>query len=763
MSKNCLKDPDCPDGQICSGTSKKCIALDKRAGKAEMKRRSAQGESARQSPKESPKASPKAKSPKAKSRDCPEGMIYREKTSRCVKEDGAIGKRIKKAVELGLSEEEYEGHKKAPKPPKSPKAKSPVIAKAKSRDCPEGMIYREKTSKCVKEDGAIGKRIKKAAQLGLSEDDYEGRKKAKPVSPKADECPEGMIYREKTGKYVKESGAIGKRIKKAAELGLTEEQYEALPKDKRKAEYLAKSPKRAEKIKRKHVTPKCISRSKLPLRDVQIKTVEHFIDNDSLLVVHGTGMGKTLTAVTAAECYLSSHPKGKVIVVTGLSLISNFRETLDKYGSKNKKKYEIYNYDKFLNKYKSAKNVSEDKDDDTEEDEDDDDEDEEYSEDKSEDEEDISEDPCGCKNSMLIIDEIHTLKNYEGQKFIAAMECAKYADKVLLLTATPYMNTVCDFISIINLLNRKYVVAPKKQVNTLNPNAYAPIYLAPRTTKISGCKKSASKLNAGEIRGQMNLLAPFLEGKVSFAEKPLGGDYPAVEMHKITIPMNIEYEKAFRIAVSEEESDIFSNPKAFYNGYRRAVNRISKDIGASAIFSDKLKYVSKHIIKKGVSGNLIFSNWLKFGVEVISDFLDKKHISYGVISGETPVEERKMYVEQFNKGKINTLVISSAGGTGLDLQGVQNIIVLDPVWNAAQLDQIIGRGVRYRSHFHLPEDKQKVSVYLITLVESSFHKKLVSTSKSGDYLLYKIIEAKQKFGKIVESILKRISVVDNTE
>ena len=681
MSKNCLKDPDCPAGQICSGTSNKCIAPDKRAGKAEMKRRAELGTSyAKASPKASPK--PKAKS-KPKSGDCPDGMVYREKTGKCVKEDGAIGKRIKKAAELGLTEDEYEAQKSKV----SPKSRS-VSPKAKR-----------------------------------------GSPKSKP-KPKSGDCPDGMIYREKTGKCVKEDGAIGKRIKKAAEFDLTEEEYEALPKDKRKAGALAKTPERVEKIKRKHITPKCISKSKLPLRDVQIKTVEHLMDHESLLVVHGTGMGKTLTAVTAAECYLASHPDGKVVVVTGLSLINNFKETLDKYGSRNKERYEIYNYDKFLNKYKKAKKEEETDD-------------------------EVVVDPCGCTGSMLIIDEIHTLRNYEGQKFIAAMECAKYADKVLLMTATPYLNSVCDLIAITNLLHRKYVVAPKKR------NPTAPIHFAPGTTKINNCSRSSSDLNPAAIRAQINSLAPFLQGKISFAEKPLGGDYPMVEMHKITIPMNEAYEKAFHIAVSDR-SEIFSNPDKFYNGYRRAVNHISKTIGASAIFSDKLKYASKHIIKKDVSGNVIFSNWLKFGVEVIRDFLEKKNISYAVISGETPVEERKKYVDEFNRGDINTLVISSAGGTGLDLRGVQNIIVLDPVWNAAQLDQIIGRGVRYRSHVHLPKEKQKVNVYLLSLVETAFQKGLQKTSKSGDYILYKIIESKKKFGKIVDDILKRISVVDNT-
>jgi superfamily II DNA or RNA helicase len=160
-----------------------------------------------------------------------------------------------------------------------------------------------------------------------------------------------------------------------------------------------------------------------------------------------------------------------------------------------------------------------------------------------------------------------------------------------------------------------------------------------------------------------------------------------------------------------------------------------------------------------VTGNVIFSNWLEFGVNVIEKFLKEQHITYAIITGETPIKDRKVFVELYNEGKINTLVISSAGGTGLDLRGTQNIIILDPVWNASQLDQIIGRGVRYMSHAHLPKEKQKVNIYLMTLVEQAFISGKQEFSRSGDYLLYNIIEKKRQFGKLAEDMLKKVSIL----
>ena len=579
------------------------------------------------------------------------------------------------------------------------------------KECERGKICSLSGSKrCVKVDGAVGK-AELSSRIGpvvippyilpkdLNPNPVLQKTKRVPPQLLDNRCPDGTILNPGTGRCVKIDGAIGKRLLR--ELGTPEP------------------------LQSKYVKPvfsdsvsSCITKSKVPLREVQIKTVEYFNNRDSVLVVHGTGMGKTLTALTAAQCYLSQKPKGKVVVLTAASLVDNFKNAYEQYGNVDKDKYRVVNFDKFMNVYKSS-------------------------------EKEI--DKCECKNTLFIIDEAHTLKNYKGQKFSAAMECAMYSDKVMLLTATPYVNSACDFISLINLLNRKYTIGPKmtRRITYEDP----PIYKAKPKGELPLCSTGVTRLSQEDVKKQLNIIATYLEGKVSYAEKPVGGEYPEFKIHTVVIPMSKTFETLFMRSISS--ADVFTNPEKFYNGYRRAVN----DVGPQNAYNDKLEYIKKNILKGGVSGNVIYSNWLEFGVNVISDFLNDNDISYAVISGETPIKSRKIFVDLYNKGEINTLVISSAGGTGLDLKGTQNIIVLDPVWTAAQLDQIIGRGVRYMSHSHLPKDKQMVNVYLLTLVEQAFIEGKKKVSQSGDYLLYEIIEKKRKFGKLADEMLKRISIL----
>ena len=53
-----------------------------------------------------------------------------------------------------------------------------------------------------------------------------------------------------------------------------------------------------------------------------------------LLVAHDTGTGKTLTAVTASQCYLDKNKNGRIVFIGPASLLHNFDKELDKYGLK---------------------------------------------------------------------------------------------------------------------------------------------------------------------------------------------------------------------------------------------------------------------------------------------------------------------------------------------------------------------------------------------------------------------------------------------
>ena len=63
-----------------------------------------------------------------------------------------------------------------------------------------------------------------------------------------------------------------------------------------------------EKIIYKKKSGNCIARSDLSLRADQKKVVRHLDKHEQLLVVHGTGCGKTLSAVAISQCFLDAHP-----------------------------------------------------------------------------------------------------------------------------------------------------------------------------------------------------------------------------------------------------------------------------------------------------------------------------------------------------------------------------------------------------------------------------------------------------------------------
>src|SRR5579872_1268949 len=95
----------------------------------------------------------------------------------------------------------------------------------------------------------------------------------------------------------------------------------------------------------------CISSSKLKLKSYQMRVVKHMLEHRGLISIHGTGSGKTLSAVTSGECLLESKLIKGVILAAPKSLLSNFEKESVKRGIKSKKKYSLYTIDKFYRKF----------------------------------------------------------------------------------------------------------------------------------------------------------------------------------------------------------------------------------------------------------------------------------------------------------------------------------------------------------------------------------------------------------------------------
>ena len=468
--------------------------------------------------------------------------------------------------------------------------------------------------------------------------------------------------------------------------------------DYKKSKKLVREPEERIKMDRwsrvKKITTDCVKRSKLPLRDLQLKVVEYMEDNDGLLVVHGTGCGKTLTAITCSQCYLDKYPDRGVVFVGPASLISNFKKEMKRYGITSSKKYTFYSYDAFMLRYKAGK-------------------------------------PISLKNKFLIVDEAHNVRNPEGEKSMILVKAAQDADKRLLLTATPYVNFMTDFIPLINMIYGKRIVGTRKQFYGKYANEW---------------------LGAEANDRNIETFKYLLQDKVDMVDCKDPQFFPERIDHHVDVPMDNEYYERYTNLLQREEGIyglVFANPRKFYNGYRRAVNKTG-----DKYYSSKIKYALP-IFKNGKA--IIFTNWVDFGIKPISEALEDNNITYEVFSGDTPIEDRQKMVNDFNNNKFNVLVLTRAGGEGIDLKGVRSVIVLDPTWNDAGLQQIVGRAIRFNSHAHLPPAERKVDVYFMLLTKPEGETDDV-TMPTGDKILYSIIEKKKEIGSVLLSLMKEVSI-----
>ena len=436
----------------------------------------------------------------------------------------------------------------------------------------------------------------------------------------------------------------------------------------------------------------CMKRGKRKPREIQ-KRVIKYINNkrslyNGLLVVHGTGCGKTLAATIASQCYLDKYPDNKVIFIGPASLLNNFKDELHHYGIINMQKYKFYSFQKFYNLIKMGAHIN-------------------------------------CENTLLVIDEAHNLRNVKSKIAASIIKCAYKAHKKLLLTATPFINGPRDFVNIINMLHGKEITNSKQFPIGAN--------ITPQVA---------------------HYLETLLRGRIDYVPSCRGdSNFPTVSEKFINVPMSKAYRKVYdeSIAGMRVGGYLIANPKKFLHGYRKAVNKA----GIDKYYSEKLKKAI-HLIKnsKGkIQKTIIFTNWISFGVTAISKYLKESKIKFGVFKGGLSATRKKEITSDFNNNKFPVLIITRAGGEGLDLKEVRNVIILDPVWHSSGIEQIIGRAVRYKSHSKLPKKDRHVNVMKMVLIYPKG-----DARTTGDQLLYKIIKRKKLIQNKIDDILKKSSL-----
>lgn len=434
-----------------------------------------------------------------------------------------------------------------------------------------------------------------------------------------------------------------------------------------------------------------------------------------LILFHNLGSGKTITSIACCEAYAE---KEKIVIVPA-SLQENYKKELDIMKA-DISKYKIYSYEM------AAKGKD-----------------------------DL------CEGKIVVVDEAHRLRNaYSGSKgAYNIIKKLKQAFKILLLTATPIVNHPYDIVPLVNSIYHLYGIP--RMLHT-DKKIFDQQFITKEESKGWLFWKSYKNNVKPKILNKEYLRKVLLFVTDHYENSNIN-NYPAkvekvveVVMSKLQQEYHKKAEKSILTAkeakmikkgdtsgITTKSSSILNS---FLNKTRQIVNYIALEKS-----SPKFEKVFE-ILASGLKPSVIYSNFKNAGVVKLNEMLTEKGYKCAVFSGSESSKMKKKYVEAYNKGKLDVLLITASGSEGIDLKKTRQIIILEPHWNYTRIKQAIGRGVRYLSHINLNVKNRNVIVYHLLSVYPSqiFGTKM----KSSDEFLFEMTVKKEMLNDLCLELMK---------
>jgi superfamily II DNA or RNA helicase len=456
---------------------------------------------------------------------------------------------------------------------------------------------------------------------------------------------------------------------------------------------------------------------KTPLQPHQQRVVDRIQDPEQpgLVVAHGLGSGKTLTSIAAQEAL--NLPSD---IVVPAALQTNYKKEIKKHTSGKGPSRNV----------QSLQNMT------------------------------VKGQPP--QKEMLIVDEAHRAREPASKTYKTLSRNS--ASKRLLLTGSPFYNHPSDVAPLVDMAAGNKVLPTEK-------SEFERRYVT---------QQKVSPGLWGRLRGIKPGSVPVINPK---KEEELGkilskwvdyhpgtqNEYPSVTREDVKVPMDPEQLKMYDTILGKAPSWVSYKIKkglppskqeskqlnAFLGGIRQVSNSTApyqtegevRDPKIQKAFENLQEFLSQNPNAKAVT----YSNYLDAGINPYKQRLDEAKIPYGEFTGQMNKSKRDDLVKQYNANKLKALLLSSAGGEGLDLKGTRLIQILDPHWNDEKLKQVEGRGIRFKSHSDLPPNERNVHVqrYLATRPRSGILEKMHLKKPGGSVDEYLVQRAAEK-EKLIE-------------
>lgn len=470
------------------------------------------------------------------------------------------------------------------------------------------------------------------------------------------------------------------------------------------------------------------------LPDVQLQDHQQRIadkitgDDPRLLVYHGLGSGKSLSALAAAEAAKKMYGDDYGVVVPA-SLRGNFQKEVNKFTADSSPEIMSYTGLGMGKKFTSPPET-------------------------------------------LIMDEAARLRNPQAASTRAATEAARQAKRLMLLTGTPITNEPSDLASLLSMLHNKQISPEQFEEKYVGYKKVGPGWAG----WLKGVKpgEKAYVKNEDELRN-------LLKGKVDYqpSKTPEGVNVNEETVRVPLSPAQQKIQNAVRTRIPpgflwklDQEFPLSREELAKLNSFLTGLRQVSLSTQAFRKDKDALKAFDQSSKLQKAYGDLqevlkddprkkaiIYSNFIDSGLNPYAAALERAKVPYGVFHGSIPVKTRQQALKDYNEGKLRALLLGPAAAEGISTKGTSLIQLLDPHWNEARLQQARGRGLRFDSHTGLPEDLRNVIVkrYLTQSEEPGLVGKYLLGQKrerTGDEVLERLTAEKEEINDAFRRILR---------
>lgn len=267
------------------------------------------------------------------------------------------------------------------------------------------------------------------------------------------------------------------------------------------------------------------------------------------------------------------------------------------------------------------------------------------------------------------------------------------------------------------------------------------------------------------------------DDKLNMTKKQITDKTKKLEQISKEFLVELDKRKDEFMSLENGSLDIYS-PK-----YSRIIERVLQSEGCCFVYSQFIEKVGLKTFAIGLNATGKFAPFQikKEGDQYVLDIKkqDMNKMKYIFYAGDTKEELReiyrliynseferlppscsnlkkqllKMYGEDENlHGNIIKLFLTTrSGAEGVDLKHIRQIHIMEPYWQPVLIKQIIGRGVRYKSHTRLPANERFVDVFIyMSVITDKQLKSVASATLRQDYAKYNV-DTYKKMGKTITS------------